>query len=205
MSRSMSIIAERARTCRSEFTSRMRRDAAHPRLHQGAVLAQQVEVARTHAELILGAALRRGDVDRLGGLEIDVDARHGRRRPTQSGNDLLGAVRALRLVAQHDEDAPGIHRGRRIATADRRHDRDHVGVAPDDLGQRRLAGHHRVEGRVVRPDRGALDLPDILRGEEALRNRLEEQRGDDEGAEGDRQHQPGIADRVPQRPAIAAW
>ena len=180
-----------------------RGNAAHPRFHQRRVLAQQIEVARAHAELILGTALRRADVDRLGSLKEHVDTRHGGRRAAQSGDDLLGAVLTLRLVPQHDEDATGIHGRRRIAAADRGNHRGHIGIAPYDFGQRRLARHHGIERRVVGSDSRALDLSDVLRREEALRDRLEQHRRHHEGAEGDGQHQPRQAHRPSQRPSIA--
>ncbi len=69
-----------------------RRNALHALFHKGRVFAQERQVAGAHAELVLGAALRGRDVDRLDRLVKDVDAGHRRRRAAQAGDDLPVAV-----------------------------------------------------------------------------------------------------------------
>ena len=179
------------------------RNAPHALFHQRRVLAQAGEIARAHAELVLARASAWCAmlIDWTGWKKMlmpgtDAVARRSRAITSQRRGLALG------LVAQRDEDAARVDGVGGIAAAHRRHHRDDVGIALDDLGQRRLARHHGVERGVVRTDGRAGDLADILRREEALGDGLEQDGGEHEGAERDGEHEP--RHRRPSRAAPSA-
>ena len=144
------------------------------------------------------------DVDRLDRLEEDVDAGHRGRGAAQAGDDLPGAVLALRLVAQRDEHAARIRcwrRCRRRPSTSPRRRRDRAGRsrrappgAPPWRRTRRRRGRpsSRRSGRYPRSGRSpwGSSWNSIARHHE--------------GAERDRQHDARHADGRAQRPGVAA-